>query len=179
MPRVLLLGASGTGTSSTAKILAAKLKCFHGDSDSYFWLPTEPPFTRPRTYDEIQELLVPDLHRHPSFVLSGSFCGWGDVIIPHLQAVFLFVADTHVREQRIKEREIIRRGNLIEPGGPEYEKFNAFLQWSRGYDTGDVSRTRKLHDEWMARLSCKTFLLETSRPQVEVVNEVLAAVERL
>jgi len=166
MPRILLLGASGTGTTSTAKILAAKFGCFHGDSDTYFWVPSDPPFTTPRTYDKIQDLLVPDLERHLDFVLSGSFCGWGDAIIPYLDFVFLLVAPTDLRLQRIMKREQALRGSQIEAGGSEHAKFNAFLEWSRAYDVGGVSRSRKLHDDWMGNLSCKKAVIDSSKPHM-------------
>jgi hypothetical protein len=46
-----LIGASGSGTIALGTALAARLSVPHWDADTFFWLPTDPPFTitRPRT----------------------------------------------------------------------------------------------------------------------------------
>jgi hypothetical protein len=73
------------------------------------------------------------------------------MIIPVLDYFFFLEASTEVRIQRIKERESQRFGTKIEPGG--------------------VSRTRKLHEDWLTRnsVSCKKIL--TDQSQVNVMNE--------
>jgi adenylate kinase family enzyme len=42
--RVHILGASGSGTTTLAQALAARLGCPHYDTDHYYWLPSDPPF---------------------------------------------------------------------------------------------------------------------------------------
>lgn len=173
MTRILLLGASGTGTTSTARLVSEKLGLFHGDSDYYFWQPTDPSFEKARPIQKIHDLLRADLETHQNFVLSGSFCGWGDMIIPYLDQVFFFVAPIDVRIQRLKERESKRWGAAIEPGKPQHEKFSNFLKWSEAYDIGGVSRTRKLHEDWLSKLSIEHTTISTDRPQAEVADMVL------
>jgi hypothetical protein len=46
--RVHIFGASGSGTSSLAAVLAAKHGHRHLDTDDFFWLPTDPPYEQPR-----------------------------------------------------------------------------------------------------------------------------------
>lgn len=41
-----LFGASGSGTTTIAAQLSARLGCAHFDADRYFWLPTAEPFTQ-------------------------------------------------------------------------------------------------------------------------------------
>ena len=51
MPRRLhVFGASGSGTTSLASLLAAQHGHRHLDTDDFFWLPTDPPYRdkRPR-----------------------------------------------------------------------------------------------------------------------------------
>lgn len=173
MNRILLLGTSGTGTTTTAKLLAERLGWFHGDSDTYFWESTDPPFEKVRPLENIEELLKKDLQANTSFVLSGSFCGWGDMIIPMLDYVFFLEAPTEVRILRIKQRESQRFGRRIKSGGVQYETFENFLKWSVGYETGGVSRTRKLHEDWLTQNSLVYKNISTDQAQVNVMKEIL------
>ncbi|ETX02276.1 MAG: hypothetical protein ETSY1_04195, partial [Candidatus Entotheonella factor] len=80
--RIHLLGASGSGTTTLGRALVERLNCPHFDTDDYFWLPTDPPFTHKRDTPWRQQRLMDDLTTHDAWVLSGSLCGWGDVAIP-------------------------------------------------------------------------------------------------
>jgi len=79
--RIHILGASGSGTTTLGRALAARLQCLHFDTDDYFWLPTDPPFTHQRARTERQPLLMDDLTAQDAWVVSGSLCEWGDVAI--------------------------------------------------------------------------------------------------
>ena len=179
MKRILLLGASGTGTTSTAAIVSQKLGIFHGDSDYYFWEPTDPPFEKIRSIEVIQSLLRQDLEKHESFVLSGSFCEWGDMIIPYLDHVFFLQAPVPIRIQRLKDRESARFGKSIEPGQVHHGKFMNFLKWSEAYDSGGVSRTRKLHEDWLADSPTAHTIVSTDQPQSQVIDTILKILMKL
>ena len=58
MPRIHILGASGSGTSTLGSALARRLGVKHADSDSLYWLPTNPPYTTPRPPGARQALLL-------------------------------------------------------------------------------------------------------------------------
>jgi adenylate kinase family enzyme len=75
--RIHILGASGSGTTTLGRALAARLQCPYFDTDDYFWLPTNPPFIRQRERTERQQLLMNDVTTHDAWVVSGSLCGWG------------------------------------------------------------------------------------------------------
>ena len=82
--RIHILGASGSGTTTLGRALAAPLQCPHFDTDDYFWVPTDPPYTPQRERTERAQLLMDDLTAQDAWVVSGSLCGWGDVAIPLL-----------------------------------------------------------------------------------------------
>ena len=75
--RIHILGASGSGTSTLGRALAAHLHAPHFDTDNYFWLPTDPPYTQQRERTERQQLLMDAITPHDAWVLSESLCGWG------------------------------------------------------------------------------------------------------
>jgi adenylate kinase family enzyme len=59
--RLHILGASGSGITTLGRALAERLQYPHVDTDDYFWLPTEPPFTHQRARTERQQLLMDDV----------------------------------------------------------------------------------------------------------------------
>ena len=73
-----ILGASGTGTSTLGQVLEQ----MHGfkwlDTDDYYWMPTDPPFTQSRPREERAKLLRRDIENYPKCVISGSLGMWGD-----------------------------------------------------------------------------------------------------
>src|ERR1700752_4072597 len=109
--RVHIFGASGSGTSSLASALAAKHGHRHLDTDDFFWLPTDPPFEQPRPREARLALLRSALAESPSWVLSGSLCGWGDPLIPQCDLVVFLVVPTDVRLTRLRAREATRYGD--------------------------------------------------------------------
>jgi adenylate kinase family enzyme len=156
MPRVHILGASGSGTTTLARALATRLGAAHLDTDDVFWLPTDPPFAKIRERGERQAMLGAALAREPSWVLSGSLCGLGDMFIPRFElVVFLWLAP-EIRMARLRAREHARYGAAAAPGGPRHAASEAFLTWAAGYDEGlDIpERCLKRHEQWLAALAC-------------------------
>jgi adenylate kinase family enzyme len=153
---VHFVGASGSGTTTLGRALAAKLGVPHHDTDYYFWLPSDPPFQHIRERAERQAMLGEALARTPGWVLSGSLCGWGDVFVPLFDLVVFLWIPPDVRLARLRARERARYGAAIEPGGVRYEASQKFLAWAAGYDEGlEVpERCRKLHEDWLAALPC-------------------------
>jgi len=156
MPRRLhVLGASGSGTTSLASLLAAR----HG-------------------HRHLLELLRRALGEAPAWVLSGSLCGWGDPLIAEFDLVIFLAVPTEVRLTRLRAREVERYGQeAIAPGGPRHEAHVEFLRWAGRYDAGGLEmRSRALHDAWLSALPCPTLRLEGDRPVAEQLARIEAAV---
>lgn len=165
MTRIHIFGASGSGTTTLGKALADTLQCRHYDTDTYFWMPTDPPFQAVRECKARQALLRHDLAQCDSWVLSGSLCGWGDFAIPMFSLVVFLWLPSAIRMQRLEKREVQRYGHSIEdPHDPRYATHRAFLDWAAEYDAGGLDmRSRARHEEWMKGLPCKVVRLEQSR----------------
>jgi adenylate kinase family enzyme len=67
--RIHILGASGSGTTTLGRALAAHLHFPHFDTDDYFWLPTDPPYTQQRERIERAQLLMNDVTAHDAWVV--------------------------------------------------------------------------------------------------------------
>ena len=119
--RIHIFGASGSGTTTIGKAVAEKLGYTHFDTDSYFWLPTEEPFTEARPTEERLRLMQTDLLRVDNWVLSGSLNGWGDPLIPLFDLVIFVYVPQDERIRRLKIREHKRYGDDTSIGGARYE----------------------------------------------------------
>ena len=159
--RIHILGASGSGTTALGRAVAKRLQCPHFDTDDYFWVPTDPPFTHQRERTERQRLLLDDLTAQEHWVVLGSLCGWGDVAIPLFELVVFLTIPHDIRVARLRQRELQRFGERILPGGDMYESSQAFLAWAASYDNGGLDiRSRRLHKEWLGMLPCPILCLE-------------------
>ena len=155
MKRILIIGASGTGTTTVGRSLADILQIPHIETDDLFWLPTEQPFTSFRNEKELQSIVQANLIQPQNWILSGSPCGWGDEVIDILDLAIFLVVPTEIRLQRIETRETIRFGEKIMQGGIQHKQYQDFIAWTRCYDTGGITgRTKALHDNWIKKLSC-------------------------
>ncbi|MBI4519670.1 MAG: adenylate kinase [Gemmatimonadetes bacterium] len=105
---VHILGASGSETTTLAKALATHLGCPHYDADSYFWLPSDPPFQHIRDVEPRRVMLSADLEKPGGWVLSGSLCGWGDIYIPLFGLVVFLWIPHELRMARLAAREVAR-----------------------------------------------------------------------
>jgi len=174
---VHIVGASGSGTTTLGRALAARLDVAHLDTDDFFWVPSDPPFETIRAQAERRALLGDALARHPGWMLSGSLCGWGDVFIPRFDLVVFVWLAPDIRMARLRAREVERYGEAaVAPGGARHAKAEAFLEWAAGYDERleAPERSRALHEQWLAALPCPVLRLMTPATVDAHVAEVLA-----
>ena len=115
--RVHIVGASGSGTTTLGTALAGHLGADHFDTDDFFWKTTSPPYQTVRVIEQRRSLLARDLDAHDSWVLSGSLCGWGDLLVPLFQSVMFLWVPTDTRLARLRERERTRFGSEALPIG--------------------------------------------------------------
>lgn len=161
--RIHIMGASGSGTTTLGRALAAHLSIPHFDTDDYFWIQTPIPYTRKRPEPELLAMLGADLARPRAWVLSGSLCDWGDPLVPLFTLVVFLWLPADLRLSRLKEREIARYGAAaLAPGGWFHQNHVDFMAYAASYDGGGLDiRSRRLHDQWLARLPCPVLRIET------------------
>jgi adenylate kinase family enzyme len=179
MPRIHILGASGSGTTTFGAAVAGLLHVRHLDTDSVFWMPTDPPFTTPRPRAERRALLLDQLAPERSWILSGSAISWAEPLEPLYDLIVYLSLDTALRMERLRRREAARHGSRIAPGGDMAEASAAFLRWAQAYDTaGPEQRSRAAHEAWLADQAAPVLRLDSSRPVADLATAVLAAARR-
>ena len=175
MPRIHILGASGSGATTLGGLLAAQLGCPHEDSDDYLWLKTDPPYTTLRPMAERLALLIPRLEGLAHWVFSGSSLNWAASLEPLYDLVVFLHLDPALRLARLRAREVARHGSRIQPGGDMADGSRDFLEWAASYDTaGPEQRSRTGHELWLAQRTCPVLRLDSSAP----VDVLLQSVQR-
>jgi adenylate kinase family enzyme len=175
MPRIHILGASGSGTSTLGGAVAARLGCPHHETDDYLWLPDDPPYQRIRPMPDRLHMLHAALVRSRSWVVSGAMTGWGNSLVPLLDLVVFLNLAPALRLARLRAREAERWGPRIEAGGDMAVGHQAFMAWAEAYDTaGPEQRSRALHDAWLADLPCPVLRLDSAAPVPALTEAVLA-----
>lgn len=151
-----IFGASGSGTTTLGRRIAEELEFRFMDTDDYYWMPTDPPYTVKRPAEERVKLMLKDIEAAEHAVISGSLTDWGDVLIPTFTLAIRVHTDTQTRLERLKKRERAHFGSRIDKGGDMYEVHTAFMDWASRYETADTStRSRAKHDEWQKLLHCE------------------------
>jgi adenylate kinase family enzyme len=175
--RIHITGASGSGTSTLGRALAARWACPYFDTDDFFWLPSDPRYRTVRPRAERLALLQIALEGSDRWTLSGSLAGWGDPLVALFDLVVFLTVPTEERLARLVRRETHRFGAAVAPGGAMHDNHVEFLIWAGSYDDGDASqRSRALHEAWLDRLPCPILRLDGRSALSDLVGAVESAI---
>lgn len=165
-----ITGASGSGVTTLGRALAQALAVPTHDTDDYYWLPTDPPYTAKRPVPDRLALMDALFLPRRAWVLSGSLAGWGDPLIPHFDRVVFLTVETETRIARLRDRESRRHGvETLETEGTK-----AFLAWAQSYDDPSFTgRSRAIHDAWLDALPCPVLRLDSSAPPARLLQACL------
>lgn len=156
-----IFGASGSGTTTIAEKVCEHTGYSHFDSDSYFWLPTQAPFTVTRRHEDYTALMDRDLNSSPHWVLSGSVTGWYDELASVFDLVVFVHVPADIRIERLKRREAERYGDAILPGNSRHQASAEFIEWASSYDSGSRSgRSLAKHEAWLKTVTCPVLRIE-------------------
>lgn len=121
-----------------------------------------------------KEMLRKDLLREDKWVLSGAVADWGDCFMPCFDLVIFLWIPPETRLARLQQREVERYGNEALAGGSRYDQSQTFLEWASLYDhAGTEVRSKALHEQWMADLSCPILRIERDYSVEERVTTVM------
>ena len=175
--KILIFGASGSGTTTLGKAIEKETGFVHLDVDDYYWRKTEPLFVEKVPLQERNEHLKQDFEHYDHVVMSGSMVSWGkEWEIAFDLAIFLYL-DNEERMDRLRKRENERYGNLLETDQEIQENSKAFLQWANQYENDDFEgRSLKIHKNWMKKLDCPVLKIDGS---LELPNKVHLVMTKL
>jgi adenylate kinase family enzyme len=162
--RVLITGASGSGTTTLGQALATRWGCAFYDADDYYWLPTDPPFRCKQDPGvRVSRLLQVLDHASPA-VLAGSILNWGVELEDSFTLIVFLTVPAEIRVARLLERET-RWFGRADP---------AFLAWAAQYDHGTLDgRSRSKHEAWLATRSCPVLRIDGDSSTDSRLTQVL------
>lgn len=164
--QILITGASGSGTTTLGRALANKLGLTFLDADDYYWLPGNPPFQQKRERTLRLSLLLADLNKVESAVLSGSVVNWGSEIEESFSLIIFLTLPAPIRVARLRERELAHVGQV---------DLN-FLAWAAQYDEGGMAgRSLAIHERWLSERSCEVVRIDGDLSVEERVVRSLGA----
>ncbi|MFS4474487.1 AAA family ATPase [Chryseobacterium sp. T20] len=160
--RIHIFGASGSGVTTLGKALSEELNIEYFDSDDFFWLKTQQPFTE-RQNPEIRNTSVSEkLHTTENWIFGGSIIHWGENVFPAFDLIIFLYLPSELRMERLRKREFERYGDELITHPERAKKYQEFMDWAKDYDhnTGIANRTLKAHLEWLSDID--TPLIELS-----------------
>lgn len=163
--RILVIGASGSGTTTLGREIAAQLDYDFVDADDAYWVPTEPLYSVKRSSHERRRLMLEGLETERGVVVAGSVVGWGEAIEDAFDWIVFLMAAARIRIERLRQREIRERG-AADP---------AFLTWAAGYDEGGLeTRSLATHEQWLSQRRCPVLRIDGTQSFPAVLELALA-----
>lgn len=177
--RIHLFGASGSGVTTLGLHLSQQLQYPYFDSDDFFWVNSDPPFTIRRAPELRDQLLTDNLAAtNGNYIVGGSMVGWGDEWLNAFDlAVFLYLPP-NVRLDRLKKREYERYGDVIFTNPERHRQYLDFIDWAASYDDpASTQRSLGVHLNWMTKLKCELIRIDGVTSVEYRAKLVLAAVD--
>lgn len=166
--RILIIGASGSGTTTLGKVFSSEYKLGFIDADDYYWLPTNPPFQENRDPEKRLKMILDVMARHEDIVVSGSVMNWGAKIEDCFDLIVFLYLETKIRVNRLKDRE----EQLYGFANPD------FLKWAAEYDNGpSEGRSLARHLKWLSERDSKIIKIEgdlTVEERKKIITSALA-----
>ena len=162
---IIMLGANGSGKSTLGRELARMLNFAHLDVEDYWFYSTDIPYTAIRPQEERNGMLLSDMKKHGSFVVSGDISGWGDEFLSMFDLAVFLTAPTEIRVKRIENREYARWGERVCEGGDMYESQEKFREFAA---TRDVA----LLEQGALKYACPILQVDGTQDIHEAIKQI-------
>lgn len=164
--RIILLGANGSGKSTLGRELARVLNFEHIDVEEYYFYQSDIPYTAMRPAEERNAMLLADMKKHGSFVMSGDVSGWGEEFLTVFDLVIFLTAPTDIRLKRIEKRENERWGDRVRESGDMYEQSQKFREFTASRDIPQLELRASLY-------ACSILRVDSTKTLKENIDEIL------
>lgn len=162
---ILILGLNGCGKTTVGRIIAEKTGFLLMDAEDYYF-PVPGDYRLSRTPEEAHRLMEADAKLHNHFVLCCVRCNVTDALLHQVRLAVILRAPADLRAQRIIQREKIRFGDRILPGGDLYESYQHFRDFAAG-------RTEETVHQTLGRLYCPIIEMDASLSPEVIAERIL------
>lgn len=178
--KILIFGASGSGTTTLGKEIEKNTPFTHLDVDDYYWKKTTPPFQEKIPMRDRNENLKNDFRKHKHAIISGSMVSWGKEWETSFDLAIFIYLENNIRIDRLKKRESERYGEKLIIDEKTKQTSKAFLEWANEYDNPNFSgRSLKIHNDWIDLLDCKVIRIDGAMELANKLEKVLAEINAI
>ncbi|MEA5025566.1 hypothetical protein SDC9_22154 [bioreactor metagenome] len=167
---IIVFGANGSGKSTLGRELARILNFKYMDIEDYHFIKSEIPYTVERTREDRLNLMLADIEKSGSFVVSAVVGDFGEAISSRYNFAVCISAPLETRVERIKQRAYEQHGERICEGGDMYEQHLKFVDFV-------ASRPLSRIEQWAKTLLCPVIHIDGTKSISEntelVVEEYL------
>lgn len=153
---IIVFGANGSGKSTLGRELAHVLNFKYMDIEEYHFEKSEIPYTVERSREDCLGLMLADIEKHGSFVLSSVTGDFGEEILSMYDLAVFISAPIETRMERIEHREYKKHGERIRKGGDMYEQHLKFIHFARSRNLSNI-------DKWAGTLNCPIICVDGTK----------------
>ena len=176
--KILIFGASGSGTTTLGKEIEKRTNFVHLDVDDYYWKKTEQPFQEKTPLRERNENLKADFNKNQDVIISGSMVSWGKEWETSFDLAIFIHLNNNKRMERLKRRESERYGEKLLTDKNTKQHSKAFLEWASQYENPYFDgRSLKVHTDWIELLDCKVLRIDGEMELKNKTEKVLAEIK--
>ena len=144
---IIVFGANGSGKTTLGRELAHRLGFKHMDAEDYHFETSEIPYTVERSRENCLKLMLADIEKHRSFVITAVVGNFGETIPLFYQLAVHITAPLEVRIKRIRRRKYEQHGERVCAGGDMHEQTECFIDFVS-------SRPLSRIEQWAETITC-------------------------
>ena len=144
---IIIFGANGSGKTTLGRELARILGFKRMDAEDYYFREAEIPYSDSRSKDEVIGMMLADIEKHGTFVISTCTGDLGDIIPQYYKLAVYIKAPHELRMERVKKRVLDRFGKRVLEGGDMYEQEQKHFDFM-------ANRPLSKIDQWAETLTC-------------------------
>ncbi|MDR1704038.1 MAG: AAA family ATPase [Clostridiales bacterium] len=144
---IVIFGLNGAGKSTLGRELARILGYKYMDPEDYCFEESDIPYSRPRPRADLLRLMLADIEKYRSFVLSTVMDDLGGAITRYYELACHIAAPKELRLERVRRRNTDKFGEHVLPGGDMHEQTEDFMRFVS-------SRPAEPVEEWRGTLKC-------------------------
>lgn len=167
MPRgIIVFGANGSGKSAIGRELARILNIKYIDIEDYHFMKSEIPYTMERSREDCLNLMLADIEKYRSFVISAVIEDFGEKITSLYDFAVFMSAPLEIRIERIRQRAYKQFGERVCEGGDMYEQELKFVDFA-------ASRSLSGIEQWAETLLCPVIYVDGTKSISENIELIL------
>lgn len=162
---IIIFGANGSGKSTLGRELARILNFKYMDIEDYHFEKSEIPYTVEQSRKDCLNLMLADIKKYNSFVLSAVTGDFGEEISSMYELAVFLSTPIETRMERIGQREYEKHGERICKGGDMYEQHLRFINFARLRDLSNI-------DRWAETLNCPVICLDGTKDYKQTASDI-------